>query len=70
MQFIIAAYKKNKTIGYVQLTRSKYGSYESLMVKDKFMASRFSGEYSIIRGLSIARKTNNDKNVYLNMEVY
>jgi hypothetical protein len=57
----IAVYNDNEKIGYVLLKRTVLSGYGAIVSKEQFGSSVFVGDYSIHRGLTIARKCLSDK---------
>ncbi len=57
----IAVYDDSEKIGYVLLKRTAPYCYESIVSKEQYGSSVFVGDYSISRGLTIARKCLSDK---------
>lgn len=53
----IAVYEGNKKAGYVLLRRITPSYYEAVVSKEQYGSSVFVGDYSVPRGLSVARKS-------------
>jgi hypothetical protein len=53
----IAVYEGKKKIGYVLLKRMAPSYFDAVISKEKYGSSVFTGEYSVPRGLTIARKS-------------
>jgi hypothetical protein len=52
----IAIYDGKEKIGYVLLKRTAPSYYEAIVSKEQYGSSVFVGDYSVPRGLTIAKK--------------